>query len=165
MLWIYNWQLYICISHYITGGAQLSTCAFCTLPSLCCGNSNCHLLASNRVCSNLPPFALETDSNCRLLACNCAFFWSPFCSNCHFLTSYHDQVYRYFSSVTSFCSGDSNHRLLVWNWACFCSLPSLKISVETPVVASSVDADACSPCCGETFFFLFFLQFCTLSCH
>ena len=33
---------------------------------------------------------------------------------------------------------------------CFYSLPFLKIAVETPVAAYSLDVDACSPSCGET---------------
>ena len=77
--------------------------------------------------------------------------------NCRFLTSYR----VCFSILPPPCSGNSNHHLLVWNWACFCSLSSLKIAVETPVVAYSLDADTCSPSC-DVIFFLFFLQFCTL---
>ena len=49
---------------------------FCSLPSLCCGDSNCCLLVCNRVFFNSLPFLCCGDSNCHLLVSNQACFSS-----------------------------------------------------------------------------------------
>ena len=82
----------------------------------------------------------------------CHFFhdmmWYPsLCygdSNCSLLAS----TQACFSSLPSLCCVDSNCRLLACKWAF--SIVSTPCVVETPVVAYSLDADACSPSCDDT---------------